>query len=217
MKIKEITENYKVMQSSPQGIELASQDGTKISLPPEKAGALQPDPTNPKVSTLDLSNQNLNVSASQGQQTGQQPPVNGQQPANNQQQTGQQSNVQSTGQQPANGQQPIPGQQPANGQQPIPGQQQQPQLPQIGSEVELDDNVGSTMQSETVDDVDDKDLIASGKNKDVGGDPTDEYIKDVTDKEFERNARRSNRNVVNPIPVRESEELIAMLTIAGLR
>lgn len=214
MKINEITQqNYKVTQSSPQGIEIASPDGTKINLPPEKLGAIHQDPSNPNMATLDLTNANAGQPMQQaGKETMGQQPANGQQPA----QTPPDGQV-ATGQPPIQGQQPAqPGQQPANGQAPQPGQPQQPQLPKVGSEIELDDNVGSTMQ-EMLDDKDDEDLMASRKNKDISGDPTDKFINDVVDKKFEKNAGRSQRNVVQPDPIRESEELIAMLTIAGLR
>jgi hypothetical protein len=54
MKIKEIMENYKVTQSSPQGIELTAQDGVKLTLPPEKMTAIhQLDPSDPNKLSLD--------------------------------------------------------------------------------------------------------------------------------------------------------------------
>jgi len=54
MKIKEIMENYKVTQSSPQGIELTAQDGVKLTLPPEKMTAIhQVDPNDPNKLSLD--------------------------------------------------------------------------------------------------------------------------------------------------------------------
>jgi hypothetical protein len=213
MKIKEITEsNYKVTQSDPEKVEISSADGaTKITTTP---AAIQSNPNTPNISTLNLNPANQPQGQQQGNTTMGQPVANGQQPQ-----------VPPEGQ-PTNGQPqqgPIPvvnGQQPANGQAPQPGQpapQQQMQLPKVGSEIELPDDIGSTMQSETVDDVDDEDLMASGHNKDISGDPTDKFINDVVDKEFEKHAGKSQRNVVQPNPIRESEELIAMLTIAGLR
>lgn len=211
MKIKEITEsNYKVTASSPDKVEIASADGaTKISTPPN---AIQQDPSKPNTGMLDLSNINLGQpgqTQANTQTMGQ--PVNGQP---------EQSPQVTTGQAPQPGQTPPAGQQPVNGQPPQPGQPQppqQPQLPKVGSEIELDDNIGSTIQSETVDDVNDDDLLASGKNKDVGGDQTDDFIDDVVDHKWEKNAGKSQRNVVQPDPIKESAELIAMLTIAGLR
>ena len=53
------------------------------------------------------------------------------------------------------------------------------------------------------------DLIASGKNSDIGGDSTDDFIKSITDQEY---GSRQNRGSYS-----ESKELIAMLQIAGLR
>lgn len=199
MKIKEITETFKITSSSPDKVEIASADGnTKITAPPS---AIQQDPSKPNTSTLDLNNVNSSQSG-QPQQTSQMGDHSGQP-----QQAGQA--------------QLVPGQTPPEGQPaPIPGQQavqQQSQLPKVGSEIELPDDIGSTMQSETVDDVDDKDLIASGHNKDISGDPTDKFINDVVDKEFEKHAGKSQRNIVQPNPIKESAELIAMLTIAGLR
>jgi hypothetical protein len=124
--------------------------------------------------------------------------------------------------QSAPGQTPPAGQQPqaASGQTPPAGQpapQQQAQLPKVGSEIELPDNIGSTIQSETFDDKDDADLIASGKNGDIDGEKTDNFINDITNDDEVYNSGRSQRNVVQPDPIKESEELIAMLTIAGLR
>ena len=210
MKIYEIMDKFKVMQSSPQGIEIASQNGTTIKLPPEQASAFTPDPQNPKSAVLNLSNA-----------SGSQPPA----PAQGQQATGQPAQGQPAQGQPA----PAPGQPaPAQGQpapdqqatmgQPAPGQ---PQLPQVGAEIELaDTTMGSPVQAETFDD---SDLISpinrkhKHKNKPISGDPTGDFIDDVVDHKWEKNAGRSNRNVIQPEPIRESAELIAMLTIAGLR
>ena len=195
MKIYEIMDKFKVMQSSPQGIEIASQNGTTIKLPPEQASAFTPDPQNPKSAVLNLSNA-----------SGSQPPA----PAQGQQATGQPAPAQG---QPA----PTPDQQATMGQ-PAPGQ---PQLPQVGAEIELaDTTMGSPVQAETFND---SDLISpinrkhKHKNKPISGDPTDNFIDDVVDHKWEKNAGRSNRNVIQPEPIRESAELIAMLTIAGLR
>lgn len=209
MKINEITQPYKITQINPtMGAEISAPDGTKINLPPEKMAALLPDPHNPNGAKLNLA-------------------TPAQQPQAPKPATQTQSDNSSDGQiappMPQSGQSsPEPAQapaQPAQAQQPA-GQQAQPQqqqLPKVGTEVELDDNIGSTMQSETFDDVDDDDLLSSGENKDIGGDPTDDFINDVVDKDFEKNAGRSKRNIVKPDPIKESEELLAMLTIAGLR
>jgi len=194
MKIYEITDKFKVMQSSPQGIKLAAQNGTEINLPPEQANSITPNPQNPKSSVL-----NLNTPQQVKPTSGQPAPTGTDQPAD-----------QSTLGQPAPTGQPTQGQ-------PAPTAQQ-PQLPQVGSEVELADNVGSIMQAETFDD---DDLVDSDENNDIGGpngnDETDDFIDDVVDHEWEKTAGRSSRNVIQPEPVRESAELIAMLTIAGLR
>lgn len=195
MKIKEITENadsYKVMQSSPQGIELAAPDGTKINLPPEKAGAVQLNPQDPNKAVLNLNNPAL----------GQPAPIAGQQP-----------NQQAAPGQPA----PIAGQPDQQGQQAAPGQQPATGLPPVGASVDLADNTTGTIQA--AEGVDDEDLIDSGKNHDIGGDPTDDFIDDVVDHDWEKAAGvgRSKRVYAKPEPVKESAELIAMLTIAGLR
>ena len=206
MKIFEITDKFKVLQSSPQGIKLASQNGTEISLP--NASGLAPDPQNPKAATLDLSKM-VTTNQPMGQS---EPGATAPQAA-----TGQQVATAQPGtpaQEPAAG---TPAQAPAAGtpaQAPAAGQQ----LPQVGSEVELADTIGSTMQTEKFNN---KDLIDSGENADIGGpnagDKTDDFINDVVDHEWEKTAGRSSRNVIQPEPVRESAELIAMLTIAGLR
>lgn len=194
MKINEITDKFKVMQSNPQGIEIASQNGTTIKLPPDQAASFIPNPQNPKSSLLNLNNASISQQPTLGQ------PAPGQPQA-------QQGTDQSA-------EQPVPtGQTAPTGQ--IAPAGQQPQLPKIGSEVELSDTIGSTMQTEKFDD---SDLVKNG-NKQIGGpsngDKTDDLISDITDSKWEKHAKRSNRNVIQP--VRESEELIAMLTIAGLR
>lgn len=193
MKINEITDKFKVMQSSPQGIKLAAQNGTEINLPPEQANSITPNPQNPKSSVLNLNTPQQVQATADTNQSAEQP----------------------TQGQPTQGQ-PAPIGQPTQGQPAPIGQQ--PQLPKVGSEVELADNVGSIMQAETFDE---DDLVDSGKNKDIGGpngnDKTDDFIDDVIDKKWEKTAGRSNRNVIQPDPIKESAELIAMLTIAGLR
>ena len=68
MKIKEIMENYKVTQSTPQGIELTAPDGVKLTLPPEKMTAIhQVDPNDPNKLSLNP------VAMTQTDQTSQQP------------------------------------------------------------------------------------------------------------------------------------------------
>jgi hypothetical protein len=210
MKIKEITENFKITSSSPDKVEIASADGnTKITAPPT---AIQQDPSKPNTGMLDLSKVNL------GQPGQPQPPqAQGQTPPTGQM-GDQQGQPQPAGQTPPTGQapQPIPGQTPPAGQPPA-ADQQQAQLPKVGSEIELPDNIGSTIQSETFDDKKDPDLIASGENGDIDGDETDSFIKDITNDDEVYKSGRSGRTVVQPDPIKESEELIAMLTIAGLR
>lgn len=95
-----------------------------------------------------------------------------------------------------------------------PAQPQQPQGPQVGAEVEL-----PTSDVAATETFDNDDLIGSGKNKPIGGkdgDKTDSLIRQVLDPDYEDTAR-SMRNVKNTLPVHESEDLIAVLTIAGLR
>jgi hypothetical protein len=82
-------------------------------------------------------------------------------------------------------------------------QPQEPIGPKVGSDVEI-----ASTDIQTAEAMGSKDLISKKGNKDIGGDPTDDFIDDVTDKEFERGARGK---------MRESAELEAMLTIAGLR
>ena len=53
MKIKEITESFKVTQNNPSsGVELTAADGTKMIIPPEKASAFQANETDPTKFTL---------------------------------------------------------------------------------------------------------------------------------------------------------------------
>jgi hypothetical protein len=85
---------------------------------------------------------------------------------------------------------------------------QNPIGPKVGSDVEF-----ATTDIQTTETLGDEDLMVSkdGKtqNKPIGGDATDRFISQVSDREFERNARHGR--------ISESEDLIAMLTIAGLR
>lgn len=84
--------------------------------------------------------------------------------------------------------------------------------PKVGSNIDIPTTDIQTTETIEDDDLDDQDLMTSDsgeeQNKPVGGDATDKFISDVTDKEFERSVRGK---------VAESEDLIAMLTIAGLR
>lgn len=64
----------------------------------------------------------------------------------------------------------------------------------------------------------DPDLIGSGHNVDIGGDPTDAYVDQVRDKEFERGARGGREGLAGRSKrISENDELAKMLTIAGLR
>lgn len=168
MKIKDITEGYKVTQSSPQGLELTAPDGVKLTLPPEKMTAIHPvDPANPNKLTMD--------------------PTTLSQPDK-------------------------------------PEQSTEPGI-KIGSEVEIPQGMTPTMGETQEEDAEENDLIGSGKDGDIGGDPTDELIDGgpghgVVDREFERSARGSSmsnksNNVRNVLP--ENDELSRWLTIARLR
>lgn len=109
--------------------------------------------------------------------------------------------------------------------------------PKVGAEVELSPNSSETMgtephdqqnqgmtpqpMGETQEDEDEydregDDLIGSGKDGDIGGDPTDNLISDVEDKEFTRFARG---NITKPSKkeLAENDELARWLTIARLR
>jgi cold shock CspA family protein len=63
-----------------------------------------------------------------------------------------------------------------------------------------------------------KDTIADGGG-DIGGDATDEFIKDVTDKKFTRaNRPTGNNGTASPVPkLKETDELYKWLTIAGIK
>lgn len=63
----------------------------------------------------------------------------------------------------------------------------------------------------------DVDLMGSGQNMDVGGDPTDSYIDQVRDKGFERAARGGREGLAGRHKMSENDELMKMLTIAGLK
>lgn len=79
-------------------------------------------------------------------------------------------------------------------------QQQQPVGPTMGAEVELPIGMQTTETQE------ENDLMKSGINHPIGGDPTDDLINDITKKD-----RHHAHHV------RESAELDAMLVIAGLK
>jgi hypothetical protein len=203
MKIKEITlkEDYKVTKIDPaNGAELTdpANPDLKITMP---IAQLQPDQTDPNKYTMNAAGLPAQLTGQPAQAPEQLAPSQTGELA-----TGQPAQQPATGQQPA---QPATGQQPA---QPATGQQPQPpekpKQPQVGSEVKLAEKSNA---------FDNNDLIKSGKNKSISGDPTNDFIDDVVDHDFEKHAGKSIRKVVKPEPVRESEELIAMLTIAGLR
>lgn len=110
--------------------------------------------------------------------------------------------------------------------------------PKVGAEIEIAPNSSETMgtdpqaqqnqaapqpmgenQEEDDEDEYDKeedDLIGSGKDGDVGGDPTDDLISDVEDKKF---TRYSRGNITSPPSKKlaEDDELNRWLTIARLR
>jgi len=218
MKINEITGAFKVMRSTPQEVQLQSPtDKTTITTTP---AAFSQNPKDPTSMVLNLGNsQQVAPGQPATQPTAQGTPA---QPAT--QPTAQGIPAQPATQPTAQGIPAQPATQPTA--QASPGQQSDAQatqptaqatpLPQVGSEVELPDDIGSTVQSETFDN---SDLVKNG-NKPIGGrkggDKTADFIDDVTDDE-ENTSGRNKRTFVKPEPIRESEELIAMLTIAGLR
>ena len=63
----------------------------------------------------------------------------------------------------------------------------------------------------------DPDLIGSGHNIDVGGDATDSFIDQVRDKGFERAQRGGREGFAGRTKMSENDELMKMLTIAGLK
>lgn len=75
------------------------------------------------------------------------------------------------------------------------------------------------MAETSEEDLEDEDLIGSGEDGDVGGDPTDNYIDDIIDKKWERAARSGTSKVVSPVPSKlaETDELYKWLTIAGIK
>lgn len=90
---------------------------------------------------------------------------------------------------------------------------------------QIDVNLGGDIKTlETnEEDLEADDVISSGKNKKIGGDPTDEFINDVIDKKWERSARGSisskDQASYGPIPgkLAETDELYKWLTIAGIK
>jgi hypothetical protein len=214
MKINEITGAFKVMRSTPQEVQLQSPtDKTTITTTP---AAFSQNPTDPKSMVLNLGN----AAQAPGQPTPPNPNAAAPTPAPGQPTPPPNPNAAAPAQPTSSNPNAAPD---PNAPAPAPGQPNaavvpgQLPLPEVGSEVELPDDIGSTMQSETFNN---SDLVKNG-NKPIGGrkgkDETDDFIDDVTDHDFEKHAGRSKRNYVKPEPIRESEDLIAMLTIAGLR
>jgi predicted nucleotidyltransferase len=75
--------------------------------------------------------------------------------------------------------------------------------------------MGDQTTSESMEDELNKDLIKKGRhNRKVGGDKGDDFITDITDKEFERSARSA---MSNNKKLAESDLLYKMLTIAGIK
>lgn len=63
----------------------------------------------------------------------------------------------------------------------------------------------------------DPDLIGSGHNLNVGGDAADSFIDQVRDRGFERAQRGGREGFAGRTKVSENDELMKMLTIAGLK
>lgn len=120
----------------------------------------------------------------------------------------------------------------ASMQQDAAGQQPQTKPITTGTQVSVNTDPSKTMGQEAMGDnpagitafetqeEEDNDLIGSGKDGDIGGDPTDEFINQVIDKGFERSARgkgMSNSPVNSHDVLPENDELKRWLTIARLR
>lgn len=81
---------------------------------------------------------------------------------------------------------------------PAPGK---PTTPTVGATVDIDQDQNQNMmggQQPTIEDQDDdEDLISSGRNRDVGGDATDDFIDDVIDKDFEKAQRNELSSITH--------------------
>lgn len=95
--------------------------------------------------------------------------------------------------------------------------QQQAKPIAAGTPISVNTDPNATLAQETQEE-EEEDILASGKNKDIGGDPTDELINRLTDNPWER-AARGNPVIKKPQPrhLPESDELYKWLTIAGLK
>lgn len=79
----------------------------------------------------------------------------------------------------------------------------------------------NTATQEEINPEDDEDLMGSGHNHDIGGDATDEFINDVTDKAAQRYAQGGQQNQSpvgsrQQVPRHVAEELSRWKRIAGL-
>lgn len=88
-------------------------------------------------------------------------------------------------------------------------QQQQPIGPQIGAEVEMPADI------QTTEDQAESELMNAGISH-IGGDAGDDFVNDIT-QSHNRMQRTPDTAVLGNHSMRESAELNAMLTIAGLR
>lgn len=92
-----------------------------------------------------------------------------------------------------------------------------------GSQIDI--NLGGDIKTleTSEEELENDDVISSGKNKKIGGDPTDEFINSIIDKKWERSARGSisskGQSSLSPIPgkLAETDELYKWLTIAGIK
>lgn len=73
----------------------------------------------------------------------------------------------------------------------------------------------NTATQEEISDEEDEDLMGSGHNHDIGGDATDDFIDDVTDKAAQRYAQGQVQNR-STLPRQVAEELSRWKRIAGL-
>ena len=75
----------------------------------------------------------------------------------------------------------------------------------------------NTATQEEINPEDDEDLMGSGHNHDIGGDATDEFINQVTDKAAQNYARSAGAGVARQqVPRKVAEELERWKRIAGL-
>jgi hypothetical protein len=198
MKIKEIVENIQAQGPNTQWT-VKSSDAKGVTVV-NKANPTGPQLTIPanQTSSMQTVKPHQFMVSKPNNQMGQQPT------------SGQPAQTSNTSGQPTQPNQSVqPNQQPGQSQ-----SSTTQNAPMTGDMVEIPDNFFATETHDELDKFDKNDMMASGKNKDIGGDAGDEFIKQIVNPGAERFGRGIDKHA-RILP--ENDELDKWLTIAGLR